>query len=148
MAYWDTSALAKLYVDEPDSPRYRQILRESLEPLQTSILSLAELYKVFWSKALAHGLSYEGPDVLIQMISEAVENGRMRLISYDRQLLGHFRALIATSYFRPQPLRLRSADGIHLASARSVAAAELVCADKRMRAAAESLGFRLLPRTL
>jgi hypothetical protein len=82
------------------------------------------------------------------MISGAVENGRMRLISYDRQLLGHFRAIITTCYSRPQPLRLRSAHGIHLASARSVAAVELVCADKRMRAAAKSLGFRLLPRTL
>ncbi len=88
MAYWDTSALAKLYIHEPDSPRYGQILRESLEPLQTSILSLAEIYKVFWSKALAHGLSYEGPDVLVQMISEAVEKGRLHLISYDRHLLG------------------------------------------------------------
>jgi predicted nucleic acid-binding protein len=148
MAYWDTSALAKLYIHEPDSPRYGQILRESLEPLQTSILSLAELYKVFWSKALAHGLSYEGPDVLVQMISEAVEKGRLHLISYDRHLLGHFGPIIATCYSRPHPLRLRSADGIHLASARSVAAAEVVCADQRMRAAAESLGFSLLPRTI
>lgn len=81
MAYWDTSALVKLYVDEPDSPQYRQILRESLEPLHTSILSLAELYKVFWSKAVAHGLSHGGPDALLQMISEAVEKGHMRLIS-------------------------------------------------------------------
>ena len=148
MAYWDTSALVKLYVDEPDSTQYRQILRESLEPPHTSVLSLAELYRVFWSKAVSHGLSYDGPDALVQTISEAVEQGRMRLINYDRQLLGHFRPVIAICYSRPQPLRLRSADGIHLASARCVAAAEVVCADKRMREAAESLGFRLLPRRI
>lgn len=148
MAYWDTSALVKLYVDEPDSRRYWQILRQSLDPLHTSILTLAELYKVFWAKKVDHGLSSQGPDVLIQEILGAVERGHIRLISCDRQLLIQLHPIISNCYSRPRPIRLRSADGIHLASARSVAAAELVCADKRMRTAAESLGFTLLPATL
>jgi predicted nucleic acid-binding protein len=148
MAYWDTSALVKLYVEEPDSQRYRQILRQSFDPPHTSILTLTELYKVFWAKKVDHGLSSQGPDALIQEISEAVERGHIRLISCDRQLLIQFHPIISNCYSRPRPMRLRSADGIHLASARSVAAAELVCADKRMRAAAESLGFTLLPATL
>jgi predicted nucleic acid-binding protein len=148
MAYWDTSALVKLYVDEPDSLRYRQILRQSFEPLHTSMLTLAELYKVLWAKSVDGGLSSEGPDTLIQKIFEVVEKGHIHLVTYDRKLLVHFQPIIANCYSRSKPLRLRSADGVHLASARSIAAAELVCADKRMRAAAESLGFRLLPRTL
>ena len=148
MAYWDTSALVKLYVDEPDSPRYRQILRQSFEPLHTSILTLAEASKVFWAKLADRGLAPEGPEALIRKVSEAVEKAHIRLIACDRQLLIHFHPIIANCYSRPKPLRLRSADGIHLACARSVAAAEIVCADRRMRAAAESLGFSLLPATL
>jgi predicted nucleic acid-binding protein len=148
MAYWDTSALVKLYVSEADSPRYRQILRESAEALHTSILTLTELYKAFWSKSLARGLSSEAADALIQEISEAVDKERIRLVSCDQQLLVHVQPVIAHCYSRRKPLRLRSADGIHLASARSIAATELVCADKQMRAAAEFLGFALLPSTL
>jgi predicted nucleic acid-binding protein len=148
MAYWDTSALVKLYVDESDSPRYRQILQGSNEQLQTSMLTLAELYKAFWAKSANGALSSEGPDALMQKISESVERGRIRLVAYDRQLLAQFQTTIASCYSRPKPLRLRSADGIHLASARSAAAVELVCADKRMRAAAVLLGFRLLPPNL
>lgn len=148
MAYWDTSALVKLYVDEPDSSRYRQILRQRLEPVHTSMLTLAELYKTFWSKSLVGGLAPDGPEGLMKKIADAIERGHIHLVSYDRQLLVHFHPVIANCYSRTKPLRLRSADGIHLASARSIAAAELVCADKRMRAAAEALGFGLLPRRL
>lgn len=147
MAYWDTSALVKLYVDEPDSLRYRETLRANQEQLQTSMLTLAELYNTFWAKVAGGTLSREGPDALIQKIWEAVQIGRIRLVPYDRQLIASFQTIIATCYTRPEPLRLRSADGIHLASARSIAALELVCADHRMRVAAELLGFRLLPVT-
>src|ERR1043165_4973663 len=148
MAYWDTSALVKVYIDEPDSRRYREILQTGNQELHTSTLSLAELYKTFWAKSINGALVSRGPDVLIQRISEAAQRGDIRLIPYDRALLPQFQAVTATCYSQPRPLRLRSADGIHLASARLAAAIDLVCADKRMRAAAAILGFHLLPETI
>lgn len=148
MAYWDTSALVKLYVSEADSRRFQQILQEGDEQIHTSILSLAELYRTFWAKSVDRGLASQGPDALMRKISEATERGRIRLVGYDRQLLVQFQGIIASCYSRQEPLRLRSADGIHLASARSVAAVDLVCADKRMRAAAGILGFSLIPARL
>jgi predicted nucleic acid-binding protein len=148
MAYWDTSALVKLYVDESDSARYEQILKESVDELHTSIVTLAELYRALWAKSLDRGLSSIAPDALMEKITESAEIGRIRFVSYDPHLLVHFRKVIGNCYSRPEPVRLRSADGIHLASARSVAAVEIVCADKRMRAAASILGFGLLPPTL
>ena len=148
MAYWDTSALVKLYVDESDSLRYRQILSESNEDVHTSILTLAELYKTFWEKSVDRVLSAAGPDALMQRISEEAEMGRIQFVACDRQLLVHFHKVIGNCYSRPEPVRIRSADGIHLASARSISAGEIVCADKRMRAAAGLLGFGLLPPTL
>lgn len=52
---------------------------------------------------------------------------------------------MAKCYRRTPPLRIRTLDALHLASARADNQIELVAADNRMRDAAKLLGLALFP---
>jgi uncharacterized protein with PIN domain len=50
VAYWAASALAKLYVVEPDSPFFLELISATAEPVITSAITTAEVLCVLYRK--------------------------------------------------------------------------------------------------
>jgi predicted nucleic acid-binding protein len=50
VAYWDTSALVKLYVTEADSSYFFQLISKTDEPIISSAVATAEALCVFYRK--------------------------------------------------------------------------------------------------
>lgn len=122
MVYLDSSALVKLVVREPESRALRAYLRRDPERLSCGLARTEVLRAV---RPLGP-LAIETARRLLRAID---------LVSLDEALLDAAGVL--------EPLGLRSLDAIHLAAAQLVAPAlaAVVTYDRRMAAAAASLGF-------
>ena len=60
MIYWDTSALLKLYVAEPDSAYFLRLAEESEEPICSSAIVMTEALAAFHRKQHAGDLAARG----------------------------------------------------------------------------------------
>ena len=56
MAFWDTSALLKLYVRERDSDRFHQLIQTLPEKTAISQFTLAEMHRALWAKVFARAV--------------------------------------------------------------------------------------------
>lgn len=121
--YLDSSAIVKLVAAEPESAALRRFLRRSDEPRATSALARTEVVR-----AVASG----GP--------VAVERARTVLAGVAEIVVT--RTVLDRAALLDGGARLRSLDAIHLASALRLARdlSSVVTYDRRMAAAAESLG--------
>jgi predicted nucleic acid-binding protein len=120
-AYFDTSALAKLILDEEESPRISEFLKTHQVSLVSSQLSEVEL---------------------VRAVSRAKPSNRPKA----KELLGRTVLLPISSSIREaaaalDPPSLRSLDAIHLATALEIKAhlAGVMTYDSRMREAAKGL---------
>lgn len=126
IAYLDSSALAKLVVEEPESDPLRRWV-ERCDGLVSSALARTELRRAARRSEDPRVERRVGPLL-----------ASMALIPLDGAILDAAGLV--------EPLVLRSLDAIHVASARSLGAAlgTLVSYDKRMLSAAEQAGLRTL----
>jgi len=145
MAFWDTSAVFKLYVRERDSERVRGVIRISAEIPIISQLSLAEMYRALWAKELARGIPSGQAGTTYQKFSDDVAAGVFALIPFGRDVQDEFVRIISICYRARPVVPIRALDGLLLASALIARTPELVSTDSRMRAAGTLLGLRLLP---
>ncbi len=133
MAYWDTAALAKLYIHEPDSPRYGQILRESL------------VHCAFWRKEISGAVRHGRAEILFQNFLRQIESGDLKLILYDSRVKSRAIGVVRHCYGARRPVMIRSLDALQIASALEGGATEMVSADLRMRGCGILFGLRVLP---
>jgi len=56
MAFWDTSALLKLYVRERDSDRFHHLIQTLPEKTAISQFTLAEMHRALWAKVFARAV--------------------------------------------------------------------------------------------
>jgi len=78
------------------------------------------------------------------MTSDAA-SGVLRLQPDTDDLEREFGTVLESCYSQTRPVFIRTNDALHLAAARVAGEAEFVTADGRQRAAAQLLGFKLLP---
>jgi predicted nucleic acid-binding protein len=125
--YADTSALAKLVVDEPESAALEAFLTQREDVVTTSALTWTELLRV----AVAVG-SDDEPN-------------QDALVKAEQVLQGVTVVLPGITTFetagRLTPRLLRSLDAIHLATALETHADEFLVYDRRLRDAALSHGL-------
>lgn len=145
MAFWDTSAVFKLYVRERDSERVRAVIRISAETPIISQLSLAEMYRALWAKEFARAIPSGQADATYQQFSEDVAAGVFALIPFGRDVQDEFERIVPICYRASPVVPVRALDGLLLASALIARTPEVVSTDSRMRAAGALLGLRLLP---
>ena len=141
MIYWDTSCVLKLYAREDDSEEWAGRVAETGSPLTSSSLLSAELLFALEQKEFRGELKAGGAEALGEHFRKAVEKGRFQLYPIGADVLAESARMAATCYHGDHPLPLRTLDGLHLATARLVRCDAIATTDRRMRRAADALGF-------
>jgi len=138
MRYWDTSVLLKLFVKEDDSEFFSGLIEEAGEVIHTSELSRLELLRGLWGKRL-DGLIVPGAEKnLLRRFEAEVEMKRIILVPVSNDVRRELEAVLKVCYNRGRPIRVRTLDALHLASALASRAREIICTDARMREACAS----------
>ena len=145
MRYWDTSVLLKLFVEEGDSALFTALIAEAGAVVHTSELSRLELMRAFWGKRLDGAIARGAENALMRRFEDEIETKRIILIPAGSEVRSHFEAVVRICYTRQRPIRLRTLDALHLASALAARAREIVCTDKRMVEAAGALQLKTYP---
>jgi predicted nucleic acid-binding protein len=146
MRYWDTSVLLKLFVEEHDSTFFTALIEEAGAVIHTSELSPLELLRAFWGKRLDGAIVRGAETTLMRRFERQVEMGRIILVPLGTEVGREFEAVLRACYARRRPIRVRTLDALHVASALAWKANEIVCTDVRMREAAGALGMDIYPR--
>src|SRR5436309_5496689 len=145
MAYWDTSALIKLYAQESDSGAFVARATSSADPPVTSRIALYEAHAIFRRKEAEGALQPGATQRLVQQLLNDVASGNIRITDLSADFEREYGLVLDTCYSKNPPVLLRTFDCIHLASARTARETELVATDKRLRDAGKVLGFSLFP---
>ena len=135
-AYLDTSALAKLYLNEPGSDAFADFVRDCDRP-RISTLVVAEMRSLLQRHRRVGSIDDAYAGVALDLLLADIEEGRiLRLPIHDEDLWG------ATHLMGSMPSApLRTLDAIHLAACQARHIRLLATADARMADAARSLGM-------
>ena len=144
MRYWDTSALAKLYVAESDSPQFSAYWSQT-GLITTSALARWELFSVLARKE-ADGLIPSGAsEIIFNEFLADVAGGRVVLVSMNEAEEDRFRNLVLRLCRSKPPLFTRTLDGVHIATAVLHGATEIISTDSNMRRCAAAIGLAVYP---
>jgi|SRR5713101_599304 predicted nucleic acid-binding protein len=146
MRYWDTSVLLKLFVEEDDSGLFAALIEEAGEVIYTSELSRLELLRALWGKRLDGVIVPVAEKTLMRRFESEIELQRIILVPVGSDVRREFETVLRVCYTRKRPIRVRTLDALHLASALASRAKEIVCTDARMREAAGALQMDIHPR--
>lgn len=138
-AFWDSSALVKLYADEDGAAE----ARASSGPIVVSALTLAEVVAAVWGKVLRGELDGADAQTLDDAFIADVRGGRFAVMPVAD-------TVVAGSLSCARRHRLRAADAVQLASALLAREADpevdtMAVFDQRLRDAARAEGLALLP---
>ncbi|HEV8130763.1 MAG TPA: type II toxin-antitoxin system VapC family toxin [Acidobacteriota bacterium] len=145
MSYWDTSALVKLYVAEVDSAYFLQLLTTQDEPIASSAIATTEVLCVLYRKEQAGALRSGAARRIYSKFGSDVSSGRILTIPYSRDVEAEAEKLVSRVFARKRPVSLRSLDVIHVATALSGGARELVTTDAKLREVSKLVGLNILP---
>ena len=144
MSYWETSALAKLYIPEPDRAVFEQ--KVAAAPVcVTTRLAFYEMQRVAFRKE-NEGLIQAGTaETILNELALDIAADEIQVVEMDTLVEAEFKTVMAACYRSSTPLLIRTFDAIHLAAARVAGENEVVATDKRLRDAAKLLGLSLFP---
>lgn len=145
MVYWDTSALLKLYVGEPDSGFFLRLAENADEQIATSAIAAVEVLCSLIRKESSGALGRGGAHAIFSQFLTDSDAGRIVLVPYGPEVLVHAGRLARLAAGGPQPVLLRSLDAIHIATAMAAGAKTMVATDQRLRQVAGAVKLRLLP---
>ena len=138
--YCDASALVKLYVSEPGSDHFNQIV-EGRDDLLVSDLAITEVVSAL-SRLLHQGsVTRERIRRVQHDVLERLDDGVYLRVELTRDVLRRAEHFLLSLTATP----LRTADALHLAMATSARAASMASFDVRLRAAARAVGLATYP---
>ena len=144
MSYWDTSAVIKLYLDEPDSEKFRGIAA-TVPRIMISTLTWSEARVTFRRKEADGSLAKGATEQLMRTLFENIEDGRINSMMWGELLEPEAERVIDRCWTRSPCIRVRTLDAIHIASALTAGETIFVTADIRQRDAAAACGLSLWP---
>ena len=145
MTYWDTSALLKLYVPEPDSAHLLDLLSLENQPLYSSAIATVEVLCAVHRKERSGGLRPGSFASILLKFRADCGGGRIVLIPYGDDVAAKAEQVVRLALRRRQLGMIRSLDAIHIASALSVGAKTMVATDLRLREVAALAKLKLEP---
>jgi predicted nucleic acid-binding protein len=135
--YLDSAYVAKYYLNEPDSPRVRELIQGG-DSLISSAWCVAEVSCVF-HRCLRNGdLSEAQVQYLSREFLSHVDAGLWTLVPVTTALIRRLTSIIATL---PPGVFLRAGDAVHLVSALDAGEHEVWSNDRRLLAAAHHFGL-------
>ena len=144
MSYWDTSALLKLYVAEPDSGVFLAFAAGTPK-LATAFIGKHEARAAFRRREAEQVLSPGGGEACYQKLIHDITLGRLELVPESTPLEDEFGRILAKCLSQSPPILVRTNDALHLAAAKVAGETEFLSTDGRQRATATFLGFTVLP---
>jgi predicted nucleic acid-binding protein len=135
--YFDTSYIAKFYLNESDSSRVRALVRRA-DAIESSLWALAEFHAVLHRHLHERAIKRSDAHALALRFSEHIEEGLWRLVPVTEALLRRTGALLMSA---PNDLFLRTGDAVHLTTANDVGEREVWTNDRHMLAAAPYFGL-------
>ena len=147
MVFWDTSALLKLYVAEPDSPLFATFAQRG-GSLAIAAWTTHEILCGLLRKELLRDLKKGGAEAIYQRILQQIAADALHVVNYTAMVAQRTTEVIRGCYGARKPVAIRSLDALQLGSALASGAIEVVSADARMRAGANVLNLHVLPASL
>lgn len=140
MSYWDTSALAKLYVQEPDSTAFRsRAVQEA--PLFTANLTRHEMRAVFLRRESEGVIQPGGAAVLFHDFEEDIAAGLILVQVETSAVESEYADVLERCFLHTPAVFIRTNDALHIASARTAQQSQFVTADQRQKTAAAHVGL-------
>jgi uncharacterized protein len=138
--YCDTSALLKLYLPEPGSDEFNEIV-EGRDDVLVSDLAVTEIVSAAARRLRQGALTRESVRRLQHAILGRLDDGVYHRVELTREVHRRAEHFLTTMH---EPV-LRAADALHLALATSARAASLASFDARLAAAARAGGLAVYP---
>ena len=138
--YCDTSALIKLYLPEPGSDEFNEVV-EGRDDVLVSDLAVTEIISALAHRLRRGSLAREAARRLQHAILGRLDEGVYHRVELTRDI--HRRAEHFLLSLPATPLR--AADALHLALAMSARAASLASFDARLAAAARAVSLAVYP---
>ena len=135
--YFDTSYIAKFYLNEPESPQIRDLVRNA-DVIYSSLWAFAEFHAVLHRHLREQAATRASMRQISARFSEHIRDGLWTLIPVTESLLKRTSALILSA---APGLFLRTADAIHLLTAREAGESDFWTNDRHMLAAASHFGL-------
>jgi predicted nucleic acid-binding protein len=135
--YFDTSYIAKFYLNESDSSHVRALVRQA-DAIDSSLWALAEFHAVLHRHLREGAIKRSDARALALRFSEHIDEGLWRLVPVTEALLRRTSALLMSA---PDDLFLRTGDAVHLTTANDVGEREVWTNDHHMLAAAPYFGL-------
>ena len=142
--YWDTSALLKLYVAEPDSPYFLELLAGSEQQILSSSIVTTEVLCALHRKEIAGDLKRGAAQSVFRRFMTDVDAGRILTVPYGGDVMSEVRTVVRLAFGRPRPLAVHSLHAIHIGSALAARARTLVATDTRLREVASLVHLKVL----
>jgi len=135
--YFDTSYIAKFYFNEPESKRVRELVRKA-DVIYSSVWAMAEFHAVLHRRLREGAASADDILRLASSFDRHLEEGLWSLIPITESLLRRTSAQVLSA---PRDLFLRTADAVHLVTAREIGEREVWTNDRYMLQAAGYFGL-------
>jgi predicted nucleic acid-binding protein len=135
--YLDTSYIAKFYLEEPESHRVRELVSAAAS-IRSSVMAVAEFNAVLHRKLRESALTAKTAKELARRFSQHEKDGLWNFVPVTGNLLRKTAVLVVSA---PPDLFLRTADAVHLMTAREIGEQEIWANDRHMLAAAPYFGL-------
>jgi len=145
VAYWDTSAIVKLYIPEADSPFFLTLITSNTDMIVSSAIAVPEALWVFHRKERDRALRRGGAKRLYRIFQSDLRLGRIVTVPFSHDVQAEADKLVPRAFAQKNPILIRTLDVIHVATALHAGTREFISTDARMREVASLVGLSLVP---